>query len=243
MNSAIKELLTHTAHRKFPIPKRKWDYYLEWLNALFIHWKINYDELRKLVPKELEIDLMNGESWVSLVLFDMKNIRPRGIPPLAAVSDFHEINLRTYVTHNGIPGVYFISMEGHKALSVFVTKLLTGFPYIKSDMQFQKGHYNSVNVRNNLKLDIEFEGRQAIEAPLEIAKWLTERYSVYDVKKGKKVRFIVHHKPWPLQQVKLINAQMHYRIGEVELNEHVPDLVHYSDGVKVVAWGKETLKD
>jgi len=86
-------------------------------------------ELKKHVPKELEIDLFKGKPWVSVVAFTMENIRPKNIPAFSPISNFHEINIRTYVKMNNKNGVYFLSIEGGKRLSCKIAKFISDLPY------------------------------------------------------------------------------------------------------------------
>src|SRR5687768_14912863 len=108
----IQEILNHTEHRPWGIPKDKWKYYQEWNHAVFLHWQVDVNELKKFVPEGLEIDLYDGKPWVSLVAFDMENIRSRNLPSFSPISNFHEINIRTYVKKENKTGVYFLSIEG-----------------------------------------------------------------------------------------------------------------------------------
>ena len=96
----IKEILNSTAHRPWEIPKESWKYYQEWNRAIFLHWEVELSELQKWVPKELEIDLFEGKAWVSVVAFTMEKIRPKNLPPFSLISNFEEINIRTYVKSN-----------------------------------------------------------------------------------------------------------------------------------------------
>jgi uncharacterized protein YqjF (DUF2071 family) len=86
-------------------------------------------KLREFVPTDLEIDLFSGKPWVSVVAFTMNNIRPRYLPPFPPISDFHEINIRTYVTKNNKSGVYFLSIEASKKTSSMVSRLVSRLPY------------------------------------------------------------------------------------------------------------------
>jgi len=103
----IKDILNTTAHRPWKMPSENWKYYQEWNNVLFMHWQVELEALRPLVPKDMEIDLFGGKPWVSLVAFTMQKIRPKQLPSFPPISDFDEINIRTYVHYNGKPGVYF----------------------------------------------------------------------------------------------------------------------------------------
>ncbi len=130
----IDDILSETKHRSFNYPKNKWRYYQEWNNALFLHWKVPFDALRNLVPQDLNLDTYDGEVYVSLVAFTMQKIRPRNLPAIKFISDFDEINVRTYIDNNNKKGVYFLNIEAEKQLSAFIAKTLSGLPYEKSNI-------------------------------------------------------------------------------------------------------------
>src|SRR5688572_28073305 len=118
----IVDILAETSHRPFELPAGNWQYYHEWNNALFLHWTIPYDVIRNCVPGALNLDTFNGDAYVSLVPFTMQRIRPRMLPAIGYVSDFDEINLRTYINNDGKAGVYFLSIESGKRLSAFIAR-------------------------------------------------------------------------------------------------------------------------
>ena len=68
-------ILNITNHRPWEIPRGSWKFYQEWNNAVFLHWQVELAELKKFVPRELEIDLFEGKPWISLVAFTMEKIR------------------------------------------------------------------------------------------------------------------------------------------------------------------------
>ena len=124
-----KEILKQTSHRPWDLPTKTWSFYQEWNNAIFLHWEVNIEELQKFIPEVLEIDLHNGKAYVSLVAFTMEKIRPKHLPSFPPISNFHEINIRTYVKHNNKSGVYFLSIEGGKRLSCELAKAISQLPY------------------------------------------------------------------------------------------------------------------
>lgn len=67
--------------------------------------------LRPLVPEQLTIDTFEGEAWVGVVPFEMSRTRARLTPPIPGLSYFPELNVRTYVTIEGKPGVWFFSLD------------------------------------------------------------------------------------------------------------------------------------
>jgi len=241
----IEALLNYISHRPWALPKGRWNYYQEWNNSLFLHWKVPTSELTNLVPKGISVDTFNGESWISLVAFTMERIRPRNLPSVSMISDFHEINIRTYVSNNNKSGVYFLSIEAEKQISCFVARLLSGLPYTKTsihvDTNGNSHKYSSSNVTKGFHLDTNFTIGERITDKSELDNWLTERYALYlDV--GKKVfRYETHHKPWNLNMVTISGLKTNYKIRNISLDRK-PDLIHFSNGVKVVAWERTMLE-
>jgi len=82
-----------------------------WNDLLFAHWSVPAEQLRKLVPPELSLDLYDGKSWVAIAPFQMTGVALRGVPPVPVLSAFPELNVRTYVMYNGKPGVFFFSLD------------------------------------------------------------------------------------------------------------------------------------
>ena len=129
---SIREILSVHTHRPWELSDQPWRYYQEWNNAVFLHWEVPADLLQSLIPSSIELDLFEGKAWVSVVAFTMEKLRVKRLPSVPGISDFHEINVRTYVMRDGRPGVYFLSMEAEKQLPVFISKNVSGLPYKKA---------------------------------------------------------------------------------------------------------------
>lgn len=236
----INQLLLQKDHRSFAMPTTKWMYYQEWNNALFMHWKVPYDLLKALVPEELTLDTFEGEAYVSLVAFTMQKIRPRYLPAIKFISDFEEINLRTYIDMGDKKGVYFLNIEAQKQLSVFVAKALSGLPYEKAHIVRKPNAYTSSNTKKGYQLDVQFEVKEKNTTKTALDHWLTERYCLYIDQDDQMYRYDIHHKEWEINAVKLDHLALNYTLGEIQLTPQ-PDLVHYSKGVEVVAWKRSGL--
>ena len=233
----IKEILNTTKHRPWQIPNSSWKFYQEWNNALFLHWQVDLNELKKLVPKELEIDLFEGKAWVSVVPFTMEQIRPKNLPPFPPISNFNEINIRTYVRFNDKTGVYFLSIEGGKLLSCLVSKTISELPYRYSKMSRSEGQYLSHNSSFGDDLEIEFSLGNKLNEKSALDKWLTERYALFQDTKKCINEFEIHHLEWPMNEIVVSKLNFNYpRFNQ--LIKGKPDLIQYSKGVKVIAWGK-----
>ncbi|WP_370477536.1 YqjF family protein [Tamlana flava] len=232
-----KEILKQKEHRPFDFPENSWKFYQEWNKGIFLHWEVNPELVKPHLPKGMELDTIDGKTWVSLVAFDMNHIGIRSILKIPRVSDFHEINLRIYVIYKGKPGVYFLSMEGSKRSSCKVLRTLSKFPYRFSKIKRTDFSYTSKNKKFDDLFHIEFELGNTIETRSKTDVWLTERYVVFQDYSKNIAEYNVHHLEWPLQDINLKKLDVNYpRFSDLMNNK--PDKIHYSKGVQVLAWNK-----
>lgn len=237
----IREILNTTQHRPWKIPNDSWKFYQEWNNAIFLHYQVDLGELKKFIPEALEIDVFEGKPWVSVVAFTMENIRPKYLPAFSPISNFDEINIRTYVKSNGKKGVYFLSIEGGKSISCKVAKGISELPYRFSKIKRSDKKYQSQNLEFNDRLNIEFTiGKEQVEKT-ELDKWLTERYALFQDTDQSMNAFEIHHLEWPIKEIELQHLDINYPRFENLITEN-PDKIHYSTGVQVIAWGKSKKK-
>lgn len=244
--AGIQTILNNVAHRPWKLPQRKWSFYQEWKRALFLHWKASRNSLIPFIPENIALDTFEGECWVSLVAFSMEKVRPRLLPSFPMISNFHEINVRTYLRANEKSGVYFLSIEAEKYLSASISRKLSGLPYEKSDIkrnnENQLQTISSRNEQRGFNFHAAFEPGTALIKKDPLETWLTEKYCLYDQQHNQLFRYEVHHAPWPLYKVSIQALTTDYTIGTLSLNKP-PDLAHYSSGVKVIGWKKELLTD
>src|SRR4051812_7913481 len=110
-----RSILDAVAHRPWPLPDRPWVMTQTWHDLLFAHWPMKASDLRPKVPAAFELDLFDGAAWVAVVPFHMTNVAPRGVPALPWLSDFPELNVRTYVRVGNRSGIYFFSLDADSA--------------------------------------------------------------------------------------------------------------------------------
>jgi uncharacterized protein YqjF (DUF2071 family) len=217
-----------------------------WHDLLFAHWPIPPDALRPAVPAELEIDTCNGAAWLGLVVFRLSGVRLRGLPEVPLVSHFPEINVRTYVTHNGKPGVYFLSLDADNRLAIALAKPWFRLAYHYSSIAFQerpKGiAFRSHRAERNSP-PANFMATYAPCAPAfksrpgTLENWLTERYCYYSVNRSHQIyRCDIHHAQWPLQpaQARITENTMALSHG-IHLPATEPQL-HYARYMKALIW-------
>src|SRR5437879_3475395 len=113
------EILAQTEHRPFPLPGTPWVMRQTWHDLLFAPWALPPDQLRAVVPPEFELDLFDGKAWVGVIPFHMSDVRVRATFSFPMLSAFPELNVRTYVTYKGQPGVHFFSLDAFNPFAVW----------------------------------------------------------------------------------------------------------------------------
>ncbi|MCL7417483.1 MAG: DUF2071 domain-containing protein, partial [Halalkalicoccus sp.] len=108
----------------------------EWRHLLFANWPVDAERLDAHLPEALSVDTHEGAGWLSVVPFVNADTRPRGLPAWAGI-DLPELNLRTYVTHGGEPGVYFFSLDAQGLASVLGARLFHRLPYYYARMDWK----------------------------------------------------------------------------------------------------------
>ena len=239
--------LEETSHRPWPMPARPWTMRMIWSDLLFAHWAVDPALVRPYVPPGLELDCWQGEAWLGVVPFAMRGIRLRGVPPVPGTSAFLELNLRTYVTDGRRPGVYFFSLDAASRAAVRAARLGFHLPYFDARMSLRRGpqgwlYYSSERTHRGAAPG-RFLGRYrpvgepARAVPGSLEHWLTERYCLYAVDRGRRVwRGEIHHEPWPLHPAELELMQMDLDGGLDFRLEGPPRALHFAPHLEVVAW-------
>jgi len=242
-------LLLETAHRPIAMPTAPWSMKQKWHDLLFAHWPLPPEKLRPLVPQQLELDLRDGQAWVAVVPFWMSGIRSRWAPPLPFLTKFCELNVRTYVRCNGVPGVYFFSLDAGSLAAVLGARATYKLPYFHAAMLIRSSgesfEYTSGRLQEPRPADFHARywptspprgrGKDSIEA------FLTERYCLYTVDKGRVLRAYIHHAPWQLQDAEAeFNINTVAQASGIELPDAKP-LLHFSKNLEVLVWWPEKL--
>jgi uncharacterized protein YqjF (DUF2071 family) len=197
--------LDSVTHRPWPLPAAPWVMAQTWHDLLFAHWPIPIADLRPLVPAQFALDIFDGQSWVGIVPFWMSGVRPRGVPAIPGLSRFPELNVRTYVTHGGKPGVHFFSLDAASLAAVKAARAFYHLPYFHATMRSEREGERINYVSSRRKSTAEFRAHYEPISPVEPAlpgsleHWLTERYCLYSVHNQRVYRGEIHHAPWPLQ--------------------------------------------
>jgi uncharacterized protein YqjF (DUF2071 family) len=189
-------------------PAGPWVMVQRWHDLLFTHWRCAVSDLRPLVPAPLAIDTFDETAWIGVIPFHMSGVRMRAAPPLPTAHAFQELNVRTYVTLDGCPGVWFFSLDAASSLAVIGARVGTRLPYFRASMQMtrQEGTIAYTSERWSIAgqpasfaATYRGVGPSAPATPGTLDHFLTERYALY-ASDGKRIwRGDIVHPPWSLQ--------------------------------------------
>ena len=182
---------------------------MQWRDLLFAHWAVDAAALRTLIPEGLDLDLFEGRAYVGVVPFSMRNVTPRWLPAVPGLDAFPELNLRTYVTVAGRPGVWFFSLDAGQKLAVRVARRLFHLPYFDARFTVSKAggdvEYSAVRTHRRAagaKFSASYRPAGGVYRATagSLDSWLTERYCLYAMDRaGQVYRGEIDHPPWPLQ--------------------------------------------
>jgi hypothetical protein len=233
-------------HRPWPLPEGRWVMAQTWRDLLFAHWPLPPEEVRSRVPASLPLDLRDGKAWIGVVPFRMTGIRLRGLPPVPGLSAFPELNVRTYVTVGGKPGVYFFSLDEGSRVAVEVARRFFHLPYVRACLSCRRDgdgvRYSGLRTDRRLP-PAELRAAYRPVAPAtqpdagSLEHWLTERYCLYTVDgKGRVLRGDIHHSPWALQPAAAeIGANTMAAAAGIALPPQ-PPLLHFARRLDAVLW-------
>jgi len=183
---------------------------MRWVDLLFAHWPLPAELLRPLLPPDLEVDTFDGRAYLGIVPFRMEDVAPRGLPAMPGLSAFPELNVRTYATHRGRPGVWFLSLDAASPLTVVGARRFFHLPYVHARMTADAEPDGSIAYRS-VRTDpgrprAAFTATYAPTGPAQPAEpgsledWLTARWRLFSVDgDGRVLRGEIRHRPWPLQ--------------------------------------------
>lgn len=247
----MDRILQQVEHRPWPLPRGPWIMAQSWHDLLFAHWPVDAAELRPYIPQSIEIDTFEGHAWLGIVPFHMSGVRLRWTPALPGLSGFPELNVRTYVTAQKKPGVWFFSLDAANAMAVAVARFSFHLPYFTAQMKCEEKNgwinYRSERVHRGAPAGI-LEGRyrpvgdffQAQRGSLE--HFLSERYCLYSAASRERVyQGEIHHPQWRLQlaEAELVRNSMAEAAGLMLPNQK--PLLHFARRQDMVAWAPQRV--
>ena len=245
------EILRLTDHRPWPLPARAWAGHMRWTNLAFLHWPVDPAVLRPLVPAPFPIDTFDGQAWVGVVPFRMEETRLHFTPAIPGLSEFAELNVRTYVRVGDRAGVWFFSLDAANPLAVRGARLLYNLPYFDAEMSIEpRGEgveYRSERVHRDapqarFRAVYEPTGTVYQAASGTLDHFLVERYCLFNLDRAGKAGFMdIHHLPWPLQPA-IANIELNTMTlaAGIPLPDRAP-VVHFARSLQVLVWTHREL--
>jgi uncharacterized protein YqjF (DUF2071 family) len=162
----------------------------------------------------------------------------------------HELNVRTYVHLDDVPGVWFFSLDANSSIAVLTARTFFHLPYYTAEMSLEeKGetiHYSSSRTHGDApkaRLEAKWKTGETLpySHPGSLEFFLTERYCLYAEHKQKLYRSRIFHEPWPLRAASLssLDSTMIESHG-LPTPKDAP-LLHYAEEISVDIWPLEEV--
>lgn len=243
------------SHRPYPPPASPPLMNMRWNTLLFAHWRVDADTLRSLIPPALALDTFAGDAWIAVVPFTMSHTYPVLAPVnVPRVSDFVELNVRTYVTLGGKSGVFFFSLDAASRIAVRLARRFFFLPYMDAEMKCDKlplplgegwgegiAYQSHRTHKGEPPADFEATyqpcGPAFSAQPGSLEYFLSARYCLYSADKhGNVYRGEIDHADWPLQPAE---CEITCNTLTTPINIALalkPDHLLYVQQLDVVAW-------
>jgi len=233
---------------------------MKWHDLLFAHWALDEEHVRAALPVPLRPHLHTheGKAFVGVVPFWMSGVRFHFTPPWPS---FAECNVRTYITIDGRPGVYFFSLDCESLPAVWAARGSFNLRYYFASMTHRLAADHHVHyftrrasaqplpsaLPKGERATLECEFWPTSSAPAEpvvgsLEHFLTERYCLYTAHANGDIwRAEIHHPPWPLQK-----ASAEFRQNSLALSHGIelpaaPPLLHFVKFQDVRVWWPERV--
>ncbi|HWT25160.1 MAG TPA: DUF2071 domain-containing protein [Solirubrobacteraceae bacterium] len=217
-----------------------------WVDVLFAHWPVPPETLRPAVPAAVPVDTFDGSAWIGITPFEVIGARPRGAPPVPWLSRFPELNVRTYATVDGRPGIWFLSLDAARLPIVLGARRAYRLPYHHARMSVTRRGgrvtYRSESLsprRPRAALELDYAPVAAPVPPVRgtLEHFLTERYTLWTIDAAHRLHAAdIHHAPWPLQRA---DADLRENTMTAPYGLALPrvdPLLHYAARQDVVVW-------
>lgn len=224
-----------------------------WEDLLFLHWSYDPRAIQSTLPRGLTVDTIEGKAYIGIVPFFMRDVRPAFSPCVRGISDFLELNVRTYVyDERGMPGVWFYSLDANQWLAVRAARRFFALPYfdckLKAEKNTKTAEIRYLAHRRGVREDLSSCFHYRPYGPTRLAKpgtlefFLIERYVLFAQAKGyaRPWKGRVRHQPYSLRDVEVIEwNEALFEVDGLERPGRNPDHAVMSPGVTVEVFALE----
>lgn len=217
---------------------------MRWHDLLFMHWPVEPPLIQQHLP-DIECDTFAGQAWVAVVPFRMSDVAPRFMPAVPGLSAFPELNVRTYVTVDNKPGVWFFSLDATNKIAVRVARQFFHLRYMDAQMKLTEEngwfHYSSRRSHRgeaSAELNMKYRGvgESFFAQPGTLEYWLTARYCLYTQDRRSNIlRGEIDHDPWPLYQAQA-QIESNTMLDNLGISSDEQPHLLFSPDISVLAW-------
>jgi len=97
-------------------------------DCFLANFSVDPDCLRRVLPRPIEPDLYNGRAYLSIVIANMRDMRPAFLPRMFGIS-YHQVVYRAVVRCRGELGVYFVRSDANNKIMCAAGDRLTAFRF------------------------------------------------------------------------------------------------------------------
>ena len=230
-------------------------FHCSWDRAVFLHYRVEPRFLQPQIP--FGLDLFDGQAYVSLVAFTLRNMRLTH-PHLKFITNpLHThsfLNVRTYVQVGKMRGIYFLAEWLDNRLATLLGPVLYGLPYRFGKLTYRHnfpevvgqvlggmGSVTPMPVRPALRYTAELSSSANYEAasPGTLDHFLLERYLAFTKHGPFRRLFQVWHNPWPQTPIgaQITCATLLHSTGPWFPHAHFTS-ANFSPGVSDVQMGR-----
>ena len=222
-----------------------------WEDLLFLHWRISAERIQETLPADLTVDTFQGDAWLGLSPFFMRDVRVVGTPALPWFSNFLELNVRTYVVDpKGIPGIWFYSLDCDRMWAAFGARAVQALPYYLAEMRAERGDWIDYFFRRRgTSAPAHFRHRGSGEnrptKPESLEFFLLERYYLFAYRRttGTLLRGQVAHAPYRFRDVELADfSALPAQLDGFDEISGAPDHTCIVDGFDVDIFAQEKVE-
>lgn len=233
--------------RQWAPPARPWLIRQTWLDLLFAHWPVTPAALRPLIPPQLKLDTFGGDAWVGVVPFELRSLTVRVAHDRLGLT-FPELNVRTYVSFQDRPGVWFFSLDAASLVAVRGARAMFSLPYFWATMHIgEQDGWITYDSQRRGDVNARFSGRYRPTGPHfesepeSLERWLSARFCLYATSRaGRLFRAEINHAPWQLQPAEAeITVNSMASVQGIDLTGS--PLLHFARRTDVVNWGLERV--
>jgi uncharacterized protein YqjF (DUF2071 family) len=175
----------------------------KWRDLFFLHWECSPGLIQNTLPRGLYVDTFQERAFIGVVPFKVRDLRPSFFPSLPGISNFLEVNVRTYVINeNNERGIWFYSLDASNYVDVLLARFLYKLPYVYAHIEMQQTHEHfSFWIKRREPSVFKFRHEKlfykAKEATLD--HFLIERYRLYAADREGDIYYAdVAHHPYDL---------------------------------------------